>query len=84
MIYRLTAKNPNGDFSWYDCFRYSDLTLDSAGNVSVDLETASGLWQRHIAEDNKRAGYYYYTGYETLEEIREFCQTELGENYSVK
>ena len=84
VIYRLTAKNPNGDFSWYDCFRYSDLTLDSAGNVSVDLETASGLWQRHIAEDNKRAGYYYYTGYETLEEIREFCQTELGENYSVK
>ena len=84
LIFRLNAKNPNGDFSWYDCFRYSDLSIDEAGNVSVDLETASGLWQRHIAEDNKRAGYYYYTGYETMDEIREFCQTELGDEYSIK
>lgn len=84
LIFRLNGKNTNGDFSWYDCFRYSDLTIDSQGNVSVDLQTASGLWQRHIAEDNKRERYFYYTGYETMDEIREFCETELGDDYSLK
>ena len=84
LIFRLNGKNPNGDFSWYDCFRYSDLTIDEAGNVSVDLSTASGLWERHIVEDNKRTYYYYYTGYATMEEIREFCETELGSDYSMR
>ncbi|MBO4888417.1 MAG: hypothetical protein J5589_08920 [Firmicutes bacterium] len=84
LIFRITANNTNGEFNWYDCFRYSDLTIDAEGNVAVDLETASGLWQRHIAEDNKRERYFYYTGYETMDEIREFCETELGDDYSLK
>lgn len=84
VIFRLTCNNGNGEFSWYDCFRYTDLTLDEQGNVGVDFNTAEGLYDRHKVEDNKRQYYYYYTGYGTLEEIRSFAETELGNGYSVK
>lgn len=83
VIFRNTAGNNNGEFSWYDCFRYTDLTIDASGKVSVDLNTATGLYGRHTVED-RRSAYYYYSGYATLEEVRNFAKTELGSGYSPK
>lgn len=83
VIFRLTAGNGNGEFSWYDCFRYTDLTLDSDGKIGIDFTTVQGLYGHHIAEDN-RTYYYYYTGYSTLDEVRDFAENELGTGYSAR
>ena len=83
VIFRLTAGNGNGEFSWYDCFRYTDLTLDSDGKIGIDFTTVQGLYGHHIAEDN-RTYYYYYTGYSTLDEVRDFAENELGSGYSAR
>ena len=83
VIFRLTAGNGNGEFSWYDCFRYTDLTLDSDGKIGIDFTTVQGLYGHHIAEDN-RTYYYYYTGYSTLDEVRDFAENELGSGYSTR
>ena len=51
--------------------------------VGIDFTTVQGLYGHHIAEDN-RTYYYYYTGYSTLDEVRDFAENELGSGYSAR